>query len=77
MNNQRRLLRDYKARCKEQLTSLKHYIRELTDQCQQCNADHQHTDPALMKAKYDVEFYERRIKDINRRLKDLSAKKSS
>ena len=77
MNDQRRILRNYKARCKEQLASLKHYIRELTDQCHECSADHQHTDPDMMKAKYDAEFYEGRIKDINRRLKDLSAKKSS
>lgn len=74
MNKQRTILRNLKANYKEELTSLKHYTRELSRRCKEHHTGHEHTDPDLMKAKHDTEYYKNAIKDITARLKELSSK---
>lgn len=74
MKNERSLLRNMKANSKEELTSLKHFIREMSRKCKQHKTQKEHSDPALMKAKHDAEFYKGRIKDLTARLKELSSK---
>ena len=69
MNNERKLLNSEKAKYKEQLTSLKHYMRELKERCAECKTLKEHSTPALMKVKNDVQFYQGQIKEINNRLR--------
>lgn len=77
MKKERTMLRMEKARFKEQLTSLKHYLRELKGQCVDCGTAREHVSPDVMKAEHDAQFYETRIKEISSRIKtlNLAAKK--
>ena len=74
MNKERTILRNLKASHKAELAWLKNFSRELSRNCKQHHTHKDHSDAALMKAKHDSEFYKNRIKDINDRLKELSAK---
>ena len=74
---ERQILRNQKAGYKEQVESLKHYIRELKEQCHGCDTAHEHVNLDLMKAENDAQFYESRLKDINKRMKELAPKKAS
>lgn len=74
MNKERTLLRNLKASYKEELTTLKHFTRELSRRCKEHSTEKEHSGPDLMKAKHDTEFYKSRIKDITARLKELSSK---
>lgn len=72
MSKERTILRIEKARFKEQLASLKHYLRELKGQCADCGTAHEHVSPDVMKAEHDAQFYESRIKEISSRIKTLN-----
>ena len=71
MKSERTTLRAEKSRFKTQLTSLKHYLRELKAQCVDCEAADEHVNPDVMKAEHDIQFYESRIEEFNDRLKAL------
>lgn len=76
MKKERSILRAEKARYKEKLTTLKHYIRELKDRCADCGTMQDNVEFDLMKAENDVQYYENRIKDVNSRVKALATKTS-
>ncbi len=73
MNKERTILRSEKARYKEQLASLRNYLKELKSQCDHCGTAHEHVSPALLKAEHDAQFYESRIKDVKARLRAIAA----
>ncbi len=72
MRSERAILKEERARYKEQVTSLKHYLRELKRQCVDCDAAQEHIDPDIIKAEHDIQFYESRIKEFGSRLKTLN-----
>lgn len=74
MNNERKLLRAEKTRYKEQLASLKNFLREMSDRCVQHNTPHEHCREQVMKAEHDAQFYGGQIKEISARLKMLALK---
>ena len=76
MKKERSILRAEKARYKEKLATLKHYIRELKDRCADCGTTQENVGEDLMRAENDVQYYENQVKDINSRVKALAAKTS-
>jgi hypothetical protein len=76
MEKERDILRRLKTDHKEKLEGLKHFVRELKEQCHDCDTAHDHVNQDLLKAENDAQFYETRIKSINQRIRELgSAKK--
>ncbi len=73
MEKEREVLRRLKTDHKEKLEGLKNFVRELKEQCHDCDTSHKHVNQDLMKAENDAQFYESRIKGINDRIKELGA----
>ena len=77
MHTERQILRNTKLKFKEELASLKSYMHELTNRCDECNTAHEHVHESHMRVENDVQFYEGQIKSINARLKALNVKKTA
>ncbi len=76
MHSERQILRNTKLKYKEELASLKSYMHEFSNKCDECSTAHEHAHDAHMKVENDIQFYESRIKAINARIKALHAKKA-
>lgn len=74
MNRERTLLRNEKAKYKQQVATLKHYIRELSDRCAEHDTHEEHFFEDRFKAEHDLQFYQSQIKAISERLKALAPK---
>ena len=74
MNRERKILRAEKAKYKEQLASLKNFLREMADRCAEHGTLDEHCGGQVMKAKNDADFYGNQIKEISARLKALAPK---
>lgn len=74
MKKERNILRAEKAKYKEKLASLKHFVKELKDRCHDCHTTQDLVYEDLMRAENDVQYYEGQIKAINSRVKALAAK---
>jgi hypothetical protein len=74
MNHERKILRAEKAKYKEQLATLKNFLREMSDRCAEQGMPREHSHQHMMKAENDAQFYEGQIKAISSRLKALAPK---
>jgi len=74
MNRERKILRAEKAKYKETLKTLNHFLREMSDRCDEHDTPHEQCGEQVMKAEHDAQFYAGQIKEISNRLKTLAPK---
>jgi chromosome segregation ATPase len=74
MNRERKILRAEKEKYKEQLGTLRNFLREMSNRCAEHGTRPEHFHDQLMKAEHDAQFYEGQIKEISARLKALAPK---
>jgi hypothetical protein len=74
MNRERKILRAEKVKYKEQLATLKNFLREISDRRAEHGTPDEHCREQVTKAEHDAQFYAGQIKDISARLKALAPK---
>ena len=76
MTEQREILRAQRARCEEHVSSLKCYVKELTEMASRHGTDAALYEEDLSKANQDIEFYEGRAGEIAGELGDADTRRT-